>query len=372
MDADRARSPSSAPRVGSCASMTLAPVLVLVLAGCAATPTHDATPAPTGAAGVAVEPGLRWQDAKLLAEAIARLRSDYVDEVSSRALTIEALKGMLAGLDAYSTYLTPEEYAALGEYTDGAMPDYTEGPPAGTIPGAAPSAMPTVPPGGTPPPAPPPSDPRPIGARVATPSVIASAPRPGLARLQVTRFTVSTAAELEHELVRLGALGPLRGAVLDLRGNPGGVFGAGAAVADLFVESGVLLRAEGRAPDSNVVREATPGDLLAGAPLLVLIDGATASAAEIAAGALQDRGRALVMGSRSYGKGSVQSVIPLRSGGAVKFTTARYLLPSGRAIDGVGIEPDLPLAALSGPAADHPDPALEHALDALAAAARSR
>jgi carboxyl-terminal processing protease len=338
--------------------------LAFVLAGCAT--------APSRAPPLSAEPGLQWQDAKLLAEAIARLQTDYVDAVSSRALTIEALKGMLAGLDAYSTYLTPEEYAALGEYTDGAMPDYTEGPPAGPTR----STTPAAPQGGTPPSATLPSDPRPIGARAATPSVIATLPRPGLARLQVSRFTVSTAAEIEHELTRLGVQGPLRGAVLDLRGNPGGVFSAGAAVADLFVESGVLLRAEGRAPDSSVMRQATPGDLLAGAPLLVLIDGATASAAEIAAGALQDRGRALVMGSRSYGKGSVQSVIPLRSGGAVKFTTARYLLPSGRNIDGVGIEPDLPLSALVTAVPDRADPArdvaLEKALDALAAAAAAR
>jgi len=336
----------------------------LALAACAGAPSRD-----DSAMTATVEPGLQWPDAKLLAEAVARLQTDYVDEISSRALTIEALKGMLAGLDPYSAYLTPEEYAALGEYTDHLAPqgeletgdavDATAGAASGTAGASAP------------PPAKPPAvaSPRP---RAVAPSVIAALPRPGIAHLRVGIFTVNTAAELERELVRLRALGPLRGAVLDLRGDPGGVFSAGAAVADLFVESGVLLRAEGRAADASFVREATPGDLLDGAPLLVLIDAATASAAEITAGALQDRGRALVMGERSFGKGSVQSVIPLRSGGAVKFTTARYRLPSGRAIDGVGIEPDLPLAALPKVSASHPDPALERALDAVVTTVRNR
>lgn len=330
--------------------------LAATLIGCAAAPTASA---PTGPAA---EPALRWQDAKLLAEAFDRIQSDYVDEVASRALAIEALRGLLAGLDPYSAYLSPEEYAELREYTDGAMPAPAAPAPTAPTP-TAPAARPAPASG---PPAvvtAPPS----AGA----PSVIASLPRPGFAHLRVGQFNVTTAAELERELTRLRASGPLRGVALDLRGNAGGIYGAGAEVADLFIGSGVLLRAEGRAPDATFVREATPGDLLEGAPLLVLVDGATASAAEIAAGALQDRGRALLLGVRTYGKGSVQSVIPLRSGGAIKFTTARYRLPSGRALDGVGLEPDLPLAALA-PRADAADPALEHALDALAAAEKNR
>lgn len=311
------------------------------------------------------EPALRWQDAKLLAEAIERIQADYVDEVASRRLVIEALRGMLAGLDPYSAYLSPEEYAALGEYTDRAPPAA----PAPTAP--VPASAPAVPPRA--------ADPAPAaGASAApttvqSPSVIGTLPRPGVAHLRIGQFNVTTADEVGRALERLAGGAPLAGAVLDLRGNSGGVFGAGAEVADLFVESGELLRAEGRAADATFTREATPGDLLAGAPLIVVVDRATASAAEIVAGALQDRGRALVLGERTYGKGSVQSVIPLRSGGAIKFTTARYLLPSGRAIDGKGIEPDLPLAALAGGAATPAhDLALERALDAVAAAARSR
>jgi carboxyl-terminal processing protease len=316
---------------------------------------HGAEPAPR-------EPALRWQDAKLLAEAIERIQADYVDEVASRQLVIEALRGMLAGLDPHSAYLSPEEYAALGEYTDRELP----APPAPAAP--APAASP-----------PRAADPAPGRSASAPPatvqsaSVIGALPRPGVAHLRIGQFNVTTADEVGRALERLAGGAPLAGAVLDLRGNSGGVFGAGAEVADLFVESGVLLRAEGRATDATFTREATPGDLLAGAPLIVVVDRVTASAAEIVAGTLQDRGRALVLGERTYGKGSVQSVIPLRSGGAIKFTTARYLLPSGRAIDGKGVEPDLPLAALAGGAADPArDLALERALDAVAAAARSR
>lgn len=350
-------------------------LVALLLTGCAGTAPRAAAPAPAPEG-----PGLRWQDAKLLAEAVDRLQSDYVDEVSSRALVIEALRGMLAGLDPYSAYLSPEEYAELGEYTGGA------------IPGAVPTAPTTDGSGGAPAPGvsgDAPTTPMPVSgapARTAsdspaagdstraTPSVIATRPRPGLVQLRIRQFNVNTADELTREFARLRAAGPIKGAVLDLRGNAGGVFSAGASVADLFIDSGVLLRSEGRAAGTDFVREATPGDLLAGAPLIVVVDAATASSAEIVAGALQDRGRALVLGTRTYGKGSVQSVIPLRSGGAVKFTTARYLLPSGRSIDGTGITPDLPLEALAPRGATDPalDFALEKALDALAAVIRSR
>jgi carboxyl-terminal processing protease len=308
------------------------------------------------------EPALRWQDAKLLAEAFDRIQADYVDEVASRRLAIEALRGMLAGLDPHSAYLTPEEYAALGEYTDRAPAEAAPPTPAPDAPAPAASRGTARPP-----------PPVPAGAvAFQSASVIGSLPRPGLAHLRIGQFNVGTADEVTRALARLREPAPLAGLVLDLRGNAGGVFGAGAEVADLFVAAGVLLRAEGRAADASFTREATPGDLLEGAPLIVVVDGATASAAEIVAGALQDRGRALVLGERTYGKGSVQSVIPLRSGGAIKFTTARYRLPSGRAIDGQGIEPDLPLAALARGAADPAlDLALERALDAVAAAART-
>ena len=129
--------------------------------------------------------------------------------------------------------------------------------------------------------------------------------------------------------------------MLDLRNNPGGVLEAGVAVADDFLDSGVIVTADGRTPEARFRMDATPGDLIDGAPLVVLVNGGSASASEIVAGALKDHGRALLVGRRTYGKGSVQTVMPLSHGGAVKLTTSRYFTPSGASIHGKGIVPDV-------------------------------
>ncbi|MGH8313352.1 MAG: S41 family peptidase, partial [Gammaproteobacteria bacterium] len=145
----------------------------------------------------------------------------------------------------------------------------------------------------------------------------------------------------------------LKGLVLDLRNNPGGLLDAAVDVSDDFLNSGVIVSARGRAPDSNFVRCATPGDILNGAPMVVLVNAGTASAAEITAGALQDDHRALILGTRTFGKGSVQTVIPLPEGGALKLTTSLYYTPTGRSIQAEGISPDIvvPEFKLSAPAA---------------------
>ena len=130
--------------------------------------------------------------------------------------------------------------------------------------------------------------------------------------------------------------GGIRGLVLDLRNNPGGVLESGVAVADAFLDSGVIVTADGRTPDARFQMDATPGDLIDGAPLVVLVNAGSASASEIVAGALKDHGRALLVGRRTYGKGSVQTVMPLVHGGAVKLTTSRYFTPSGASIHGQG------------------------------------
>ncbi|MCW8831203.1 MAG: S41 family peptidase, partial [Gammaproteobacteria bacterium] len=135
----------------------------------------------------------------------------------------------------------------------------------------------------------------------------------------------------------------LKGLVLDLRNNPGGVLNAAADVSDLFIDQGKLVYTEGRIENSKYEFNAKPGDVMNKAPIVVLINGGSASASEIVAGALQDHHRAVVMGSKSFGKGSVQTIQELRSGGAVKITTARYFTPSGRSIQGEGIEPDIAL-----------------------------
>ena len=130
--------------------------------------------------------------------------------------------------------------------------------------------------------------------------------------------------------------------MLDLRNNPGGVLESGVAVADDFLDCGVIVTADGRTADARFEMDAQPGDLIAGAPLVVLVNAGSASASEIVAGALKDHARALLIGRRTYGKGSVQTVMPLLGGGAVKLTTSRYFTPSGASIHGRGLIPDIP------------------------------
>ena len=129
--------------------------------------------------------------------------------------------------------------------------------------------------------------------------------------------------------------------MLDLRNNPGGVLSAAADVSDAFINDGKLVFTKGRIENSEFEFNAKPGDIMNGLPVVVLINGGSASASEIVAGALQDHKRAVIMGSKSFGKGSVQTIQELRSGGAVKITTARYFTPSGRSIQGEGITPDI-------------------------------
>jgi carboxyl-terminal processing protease len=162
----------------------------------------------------------------------------------------------------------------------------------------------------------------------------------------------------------------LRGLVLDLRGNPGGVLEAAASVADEFLDGGMIVRGEGRTPESRFEIDATAGDVLRGAPLVVLIDGGSASGAEIVAGALRDHDRATLMGERTFGKGSVQTVIPLRHGQALKLTTSRYYTPSGASIHERGLEPDFVIAGArpAARASERPavtDPAVQAALQYL-------
>jgi carboxyl-terminal processing protease len=132
--------------------------------------------------------------------------------------------------------------------------------------------------------------------------------------------------------------------VLDLRNNPGGVLNAAVEVSDAFLKSGLIVYTEGRIENSEMRFNAAPDDLIDGAPIVVLINGGSASASEIVAGALQDQKRAVIMGEKSFGKGSVQTILPTSNGAAVKLTTARYYTPSGRSIQAEGIEPDVTLA----------------------------
>jgi carboxyl-terminal processing protease len=165
---------------------------------------------------------------------------------------------------------------------------------------------------------------------------------PGIGLMRISSFQGDTGVEVVRELdaLRKAIGGPVRGLVLDLRSNPGGVLGAAVSAADAFMDGGLVVRSRGRLASSNAAYYAQPGDLLQGAPIVVLIDSGTASAAEVLAGALQDAHRAVLMGSRSFGKGSIQSVVSLANGDAVKLTTGRYYTPSGRSIQASGLVPD--------------------------------
>ena len=148
--------------------------------------------------------------------------------------------------------------------------------------------------------------------------------------------------------MQAGEGGKLRGLVLDLRSNPGGLLTTAVQVAEDLLDEGDIVSTRGRSPLSEAQFSATPGDLMHGAPVVVLVDAGSASASEVLAGALHDNGRARVVGSRTFGKGSVQTLLPLDNGDSVKLTTARYYTPSGKSIQARGIEPDVVLKPEGG------------------------
>ena len=164
---------------------------------------------------------------------------------------------------------------------------------------------------------------------------------PGYGYVRISQFQITSGKDFRQALISLKKDGPLKGVIVDLRNNPGGLVPASVEIADAVIDSGTIVYTEGRLPSSNTRFEATSGDLLQGTPMVVLINGGSASASEIVAGALQDQQRAAIMGTQSFGKGSVQTVIPLGDGRAVKLTTARYFTPSGRSIQAEGIAPDI-------------------------------
>ncbi|AXK73004.1 S41 family peptidase [Lysobacter sp. TY2-98] len=168
---------------------------------------------------------------------------------------------------------------------------------------------------------------------------------PGFGYVRVAAFQADTAADFEKALDKLTEGGALRGLVLDLRSNPGGLLTSAVQIADDLLDKGGIVSTRGRIQISDAQFAATPGDRLKGAPLVVLVDGGSASASEVLAGALKDNGRARIVGSRTFGKGSVQTVLPLDNGDSVKLTTARYFTPSGKSIQALGIVPDVPFSA---------------------------
>jgi carboxyl-terminal processing protease len=338
---------------------------------------HADKPAPLGQ-------DLPWQDARLLAEVLERVEREYVEPVDDHQLLQAAIRGMVSSLDPYSAYLDGDEYddikiSSSGQYSgvglevsmdDGQVVVVTalDGSPAVeagirsgdvivTIDGDAVNTATLAdtigrmrgPEGTT----------VKIGilregsteplqftlkrSRVQLHSVASELPEPGFGYVRISQFSDTTGAELIAALAALRKqnAAPLKGLVLDLRNNPGGVLEAAAAVADAFLDSGLIVSAKGRTPESKFELSATPGDELDGAPIVVLVNGGSASAAEIVAGALKDHHRATLMGRTTFGKGSVQTVMPLGHDRAIKLTTSLYYTPSGISINHRGIAPDI-------------------------------
>jgi len=307
---------------------------------------------------------LPWEEARQFAEVYERIKREYVDEVDDKALMEKAIRGMVAALDPHSAYLDSEEFEEIRLSTMGSYPgvgievvaedssvkilrpiDGSPAQQAGLLPGdeivridgndigadlagaiahmrgaSGSTVNLTIRRAGT------------DGllefslrrAKVEVHSVAQQSLEPGYGYLRITSFSETTADDVNRAVARLKRDNPtgLRGLVLDLRNNPGGVLEAGVAVADAFLNEGVIVTADGRTPDARFRMDATPGDVIDGAPLVVLVNSGSASASEIVAGALKDHGRAELIGHKTYGKGSVQTVMPLSHGGAVKLTTS--------------------------------------------------
>lgn len=328
--------------------------------------------------------GLPLDQLRNFSDIFSRIKSDYVEDVEDKTLLENAIKGMLTGLDPHSTYLNPDEYKELRIGTSGQFgglgiqvgmedgfvkvispiddtPAFRAGVEAGdliirlddqSVKGMTLNDAVKVMRGT------PGSDieltivregeDKPLTIKVTRDIIKVESVKnrmldPGYGYVRVTNFQSKTARDLLQAINDLKKENgdALKGLVLDLRNNPGGVLNAAADVSDLFINKGKLVYTEGRIENSHFEFNAKPGDILNGVPMVVLINGGSASASEIVAGALQDHSRAVVMGSKSFGKGSVQTIQELRSGGAVKITTARYFTPSGRSIQGEGITPDI-------------------------------
>jgi carboxyl-terminal processing protease len=192
-------------------------------------------------------------------------------------------------------------------------------------------------------------------------SVHAQLMQPAYGYIRLNQFSDTTSRELSRAVDGLTEEndGMLSGLVLDLRNNPGGVLDAAVDVADLFLDSGLIVTADGRSAESRFERLANGGDILDGADIVVLVNGGSASASEIVAGALQDNGRALIVGTGTFGKGLVQTVMPLSKGRAIKLTTSRYYTPSGDSIHETGITPDISIDDTPG----YPDLSLTGDID---------
>jgi carboxyl-terminal processing protease len=350
---------------------------LVLLAALAAVTTHadlpenEATPAQ-----------LSLDDLRTFTDVFNQIRLNFVDESDDRTLLNAAIRGMLSELDPHSSYMDPEQYRKMTDYNEGrysgigvevvirdrqihvvSVSDGGAAQKAGVkagdiitsiggtavrgrdlqaaidrLRGAAGSEIEVTfqhPNGEV-------TTHQLVRDFVRTASVFSRPVDKDYGYFQITHFNQHSADELLEQIryMQENHDGPLKGIVLDVRGNPGGVLKPAVTIADGFLDEGLIVYTEGRSI-SQLEYTARPGQWLADIPVVVLVNGGSASASEVLAGALQDHGRALIVGQTTFGKGSVQSILNLRNGGGMRLTTARYYTPSGRSIQATGIHPDI-------------------------------
>ncbi|WP_428606429.1 S41 family peptidase [Sedimenticola sp.] len=330
---------------------------------------------------------LPMQELRAFAEIFGRIKENYVEPVDDKTLLEYAIRGMLSGLDPHSSYLNEEEFADLQAGTSGEFgglgievgledgfvkvispiddtPAQRAGVKAGDLiirldekpvkgmsleeavglmrgkPGT--EVVLTIAREG---------EEKPLQITVVrdiikVASVKGRMLEEGFAYIRLSHFQARTTDDMLKKISQLKAESKdgIKGLVLDLRNNPGGILNGAVAISDAFLTEGIVVYTQGRSEESRLDFNAAPDDVLDGAPMVVLVNGGSASASEIVAGALQDHKRAIIMGSQTFGKGSVQTIIPVSRTAAVKLTTARYFTPSGRSIQGEGIKPDIELS----------------------------
>ena len=326
-----------------------------------------------------------YEQLDLFGDIFERIRSQYVEEVDSEELIEAAINGMLTSLDPHSSYLSPDDAQAMRVQTRGEFGglgievtqeegfvkvvspiDGTPADDAGIEAGdfithvdgesvlglnldeavemmrgpVGSEIIITVVREG---------EAEPFDVSIIRDTIKLTAVRSRVEGetvvLRLTTFSDQTFPSMRDQLAEkveeLGGMDNVNGFVLDLRNNPGGLLTQAVRVSDAFLDSGEIVSTRGREPQDGDRFNAQPGDLADGKPIVVLINGGSASASEIVAGALQDHRRAIVVGTKSFGKGSVQTVMPLRGDGAMRLTTARYYTPSGRSIQALGVSPDI-------------------------------
>jgi len=328
-----------------------------------------------------------FEDLQAFTDVFSRIKSDYVESVDDKKLLEDAIRGMLSGLDPHSSFLDTEEFSDLRIGTTGQFGglgievgmengfikvispiDDTPASRAGiqakdliirlddkAVKGLTLTEAVKIMRGK------PDTDIKLTIVRegeakpliititreiIRVKSVKKRILEPGYGYVRITNFQSRTSTDLLKSISELQQESKLEGLVLDLRNNPGGVLNGAVGVSDAFLDEGVIVYTEGRIDDSSLKYTATPGDALNGASLVILVNGGSASASEIVAGAMQDHKRGIIMGFKTFGKGSVQTIQELRNGSAVKLTTARYFTPNGRSIQAEGIVPDIILRNL--------------------------